>query len=53
MEKGKLIVIEGSGDGIGKSTQVGLLRAKLDEIGVPVITSRLTARCRANPYRRI
>ncbi|MBR3416940.1 MAG: thymidylate kinase [Clostridia bacterium] len=37
MEKGKLIVIEGSGDGIGKSTQVGLLRAKLDEIGVPYV----------------
>ncbi len=37
MEKGKLIVIEGSGDGIGKSTQVGLLRAKLDAAGVPYV----------------
>ena len=37
MEKGKLIVIEGSGDGIGKSTQVRLLTEKLDAIGTPYV----------------
>ena len=37
MEKGKLIVIEGSGDGIGKSTQVRLLTEKLDALSVPYV----------------
>ncbi len=37
MEKGKIIVIEGSGDGIGKSTQVGLLTSGLDSIGAPYV----------------
>ena len=35
MKKGKLIVIEGSGDGIGKSTQVKLLSDKLTARGIP------------------
>lgn len=35
METGKLIVIEGSGDGIGKSTQVKLLTEKLAARGTP------------------
>ena len=33
MEKGKLIVFEGASDGIGKSTQIGLLSKKLEEEG--------------------
>ncbi len=37
MQKGKLIVIEGSGDGIGKSTQVRLLTKKLDAAGEPYV----------------
>jgi len=35
-KKGKYIVIEGH-DGTGKSTQVSLLRAKLDSIGIDSI----------------
>ena len=33
MEKGRLIVFEGACDGIGKSTQIGLLRKKLEAEG--------------------
>ena len=33
MEKGKLIVFEGASDGIGKSTQIGLLRERLEKEG--------------------
>lgn len=36
MSKGKLIVIEGAVDGIGKSTQFALLREKLCEMGYTV-----------------
>ena len=36
MEKGKLIVIEGAGDGIGKTTQVGLLTEKYAAAGRPL-----------------
>ena len=37
MEKGKLFVIEGSGDGIGKSTQCALLIERLREAGNQII----------------
>lgn len=36
MEKGKLIVIEGAGDGIGKTTQVSLLTERYAAAGVPL-----------------
>ena len=36
MEKGKLIVMEGAGDGIGKTTQVMLLTDKFAAAGVPL-----------------
>lgn len=32
MNKGKIIVIEGSSDGIGKSTQLGLLKEHLIKV---------------------
>jgi len=38
-EAGKFIVLEG-GDGAGKTTQVALLSAWLDAIGLPHITTR-------------
>ena len=38
MEKGKLIVIEGACDGIGKSTQFDLLRSRLESEGEIVIS---------------
>ena len=37
MEKGKLIVIEGASDGIGKSTQFDLLKKRLEEDGEIII----------------
>ena len=37
MEKGKLIVFEGASDGIGKSTQIKLLRKKLEKDGSVII----------------
>lgn len=38
MEKGRLIVFEGACDGIGKSTQIGLLRNKLEEEGNEIVS---------------
>lgn len=38
MEKGKLIVFEGACDGIGKSTQIGLLRKKLECEGDTIVS---------------
>lgn len=38
MEKGKLIVFEGACDGIGKSTQIGLLRKKLESDGNTIVS---------------
>lgn len=38
MEKGKLIVFEGACDGIGKSTQIGLLRKKLESEGNEIVS---------------
>lgn len=38
MKKGKLIVIEGACDGIGKSTQYSLLKKKLTEEGYEVVS---------------
>ncbi|MEG2351265.1 MAG: hypothetical protein RSB54_01130 [Bacilli bacterium] len=38
MKKGKLIVIEGACDGIGKTTQYEMLSKKLIEDGQTVIT---------------
>ena len=37
MNKGKIIVIEGSSDGIGKSTQLGLLKEHLTKEGYEVV----------------
>ena len=37
MEKGRLIVFEGACDGIGKSTQIKLLREKLEAEGNIVV----------------
>ena len=37
MDMGKLIVFEGASDGIGKSTQIGLLKKKLEEEGNIVV----------------
>ena len=37
MEKGKLIVIEGASDGIGKSTQFDLLKKRLEEDGETIV----------------
>ena len=37
MEKGRLIVFEGACDGIGKSTQIGLLRKKLEADGETIV----------------
>ena len=37
MEKGRLIVFEGACDGIGKSTQIKLLRSKLEALGEVVV----------------
>ena len=37
MEKGKLIVFEGASDGIGKSTQIGLLRKRLEDEGYVIV----------------
>jgi len=38
MEKGKLIVFEGASDGIGKSTQIGLLRKRLESEGNTIVS---------------
>ena len=38
MEKGKLIVFEGACDGIGKSTQIGLLRKELEDEGNIIVS---------------
>lgn len=38
MQKGKLIVFEGACDGIGKSTQIELLRNKLEKEGHTVVS---------------
>ena len=38
MEKGKLIVVEGSSDGIGKTTQFNLLKDELVNDGNDIIT---------------
>ena len=38
MEKGQLIVIEGASDGIGKSTQLGLLKESLEKEGKEIVT---------------
>ena len=37
MEKGKLIVFEGASDGIGKSTQIELLRKRLESEGYVIV----------------
>ena len=37
MEKGKLIVFEGASDGIGKSTQIKLLRERLEKDGYVIV----------------
>lgn len=37
MEKGKLIVFEGASDGIGKSTQIELLRKRLEDEGYIIV----------------
>ena len=37
MGKGKLIVFEGASDGIGKSTQIGLLRKRLEDEGYVIV----------------
>ena len=37
MEKGKLIVFEGASDGIGKSTQIELLRKRLEDEGYVIV----------------
>ena len=36
--RGKLFVVEGACDGIGKSTQYALLREKLEQNGEQVVT---------------
>ena len=41
MHKGKIIVIEGSSDGIGKSTQLGLLKEHLTKEGYEVVNHHL------------
>ena len=41
MEKGKLIVFEGASDGIGKSTQIKLLRKKLEKDGSVIINHHI------------
>lgn len=38
MEKGKLIVFEGACDGIGKSTQIGLLRKRMENDGNTIVS---------------
>ena len=38
MEKGKLIVFEGACDGIGKSTQIGLLRKRMEQDGDIIVS---------------
>ena len=38
MEKGKLIVLEGACDGMGKSTQLGLLKEHLKKDGKKIIS---------------
>ena len=38
MEKGKLIVFEGASDGIGKSTQIELLRKRLESEGYVIVS---------------
>lgn len=38
MEKGKLIVFEGASDGIGKSTQLELLRKRLEDEGYVIVS---------------
>ena len=38
MEKGKLIVIEGACDGIGKTTQFQLLKEHLEKDGKEIVT---------------
>ena len=38
MEKGKLIVFEGACDGIGKSTQIGLLRKRMEQDGDTIVS---------------
>ena len=38
MEKGKLIVFEGASDGIGKSTQIDLLRKRLESEGYVIVS---------------
>ena len=38
MEKGRLIVFEGACDGIGKSTQLKLLRGRLEKEGETIVS---------------
>ena len=38
MKKGKLIVIEGACDGIGKTTQYNLLKERLEKEGEKIIS---------------
>ena len=43
MKSGKLIVFEGASDGIGKSTQIELLRNRLENDGYVIVSHHFLA----------